>query len=444
MEKNKLASRQAVVEILNAVLQKKRPFDSAFIDVIDKKFKDTKLESRDRGFIKLVCITTLRHFGQANYVLNSFLQKPLPKKTVLLKAILISAIAQLLYLKTPAHAAIDTAVELTKTNKMKNYSKLVNGVLRNVERNKNKILQDDKNTAKLNVPNWLYSSWERAYGADFAEKISQINLIEPNIDFSVKNNAKSWASELEGELLPFDSVRKSGSCIVKNLAKYENGEWWVQDIAASIPVKLAGNIKGKKVADLCSAPGGKTCQLINKGAKVTAFDRSEKRIKILKENLERLNFSADVICSDSYKWLKNNEDEKFDMILLDAPCSATGTIRKNPDVLIHKNQDNIYQYANTQKKLLNAAIGALKKGGTLLYCVCSIQPEEGEMQIKKFLSSNQNMEKIPFKTEELNELNAKGLEHIITENGDIRTLPFYLEEQGGMDGFFLSRLIRRK
>jgi 16S rRNA (cytosine967-C5)-methyltransferase len=206
---------------------------------------------------------------------------------------------------------------------------------------------------------------------------------------------------------------------------------------------MMGDIRGKKVADLCSAPGGKTFQLISKGAKTTAFDRSENRIKTLKENLERLNLKAEIINQDCKKWLANNDND-FDIILLDAPCSATGTIRKNPDVMINKKHSNILEYAKTQKQLLNQATKSLKKGGVLYYCVCSIQPEEGQAQIDKILKENKKLERLEFTHKELEQKKAESLKFIITEKGDIRILPFYLKEKGGMDGFFLARIARRK
>ena len=233
-------------------------------------------------------------------------------------------------------------------------------------------------------------------------------------------------------LLPTGSVRLKDARNITRLKGFEEGSWWVQDMAATIPARLLGDVHDKRVIDLCAAPGGKTAQLASAGAKVSAVDRSKERIAMLKTNVHRLKLQAEYVTTDASKWLPAFAP---DAILLDAPCSATGTLRRHPDVAWHRRPEDIKRLRETQASLLRHALGILKPGGTLVYAVCSLQPEEGEQQIAQLLNECKYVNLLPANAAEL------GLPgECMTQKGEIRTLPCHLAELGGMDGFYAVRL----
>ncbi len=413
------SARRCAVEILAEVLDRKRPFDEAVIRHAGMQ----ALSVRDRNFARLMVMTCLRRLGQIDALLALMLEKPLSGKTNDVMHALRLGIAQLLWLKTPPHAAVhamvDTVAELGH-GRMKG---LVNVVLKRVAREGEEMIKA-QDAARLSVPSWIFESWRKAYGEKAARAIATPRDNAVPLDVTVKSDAETWAGELGGILLPTRSIRIEEAGQVELLKRYQEGEWWVQDAAAALPVRLLGEITGKIVLDLCAAPGGKTAQLAAAGAKVIAVDQSKRRLQIVKANMERLHLQAELIESDILRW---RPDQAPDIILLDAPCSATGTLRRHPEVVWHRRKEDIAELADIQKKMLNRTSGWLQKGGKLLYCVCSLQPEEGEEQIEKFLKTHP----------EFSIRHAAGVPApFVNKQGMLRTTPALWPEYGGMDGFY--------
>jgi 16S rRNA (cytosine967-C5)-methyltransferase len=302
---------------------------------------------------------------------------------------------------------------------------LVNAVLKRVAKEGAAIIAG-QDAAELNLPGWLAATWREAYGKDVARAIALACLAEPPLDLTVKEDAAGWAAKLGGVVLPTGAVRIAGAGRVEALEGYAQGEWWVQDAAASLPVQLLGDVRGQEVLDLCAAPGGKTAQLILAGALVTAVDKSARRLALLKSNLERLKLGAETVESDI---LRYKPEKRFDAILLDAPCSATGTLRRHPEAARHKSPQDIAELAAVQKRLLSRVGAWLKPGGRLLYCVCSLQPEEGERQMEEFMAAHPHRKIVPAPA-------ALGALKLIDARGALRTHPACLEAYGGMDGFY--------
>ena len=423
-----LQARQLAVYLLKAVLRDKQPFDDAFAATSAKTaFAD--LEFRDRAFARAIAATSLRRLGQIEDLLRRFIEKPLAAESFEARFILIAATAQLVFMEVAPHAAISRAVDQAKASRTAHrYAGLVNAVLRKVSANAAAILAQ-QDAATLNTPAWLFQRWGAHYGEDTARKIAAAHLEEPPLDLSVKADAGAWAARLSGALLPWGTVRVSVKGRIEDIDCYAEGAWWVQDAAAALPALLLGDVSGKRVADLCAAPGGKTAQLAARGAHVTAVDLSASRLRRLKENLARLNLSAGVVQAHADEW---TSPEPFDAVLLDAPCSATGTIRRNPDIPYLKFAADIATLAAVQARLLTHALTLLKPGGHLVYSTCSLEPEEGEAQIQKLLAAHAEMALAPIRADEL------GVPpEIVTPAGMLRTLPF---QAGGMDGFFAARL----
>jgi 16S rRNA (cytosine967-C5)-methyltransferase len=353
--------------------------------------------------------------------------------------ILRMGVAQLLFLNTPAHAAIDTSVNLADEHpdkRVASFKGVINAVLRRVSQ-EGAAKRAQQDGPRLNTPKWLWDTWAKAYGGNVARQIAEMHLREAPLDVSLKagEDLKQWATRLGGQVLPSGTIRVPAGGRIEELPGYNDGTWWVQDAAAALPVRLFGDLSGKNAVDLCAAPGGKTAQLINAGAAVTAIDRAPARVKTLNANLRRLKMTAEVVTGDGAAW---KPPAPVDAVLLDAPCSATGTIRRHPDVLWLKTERDIASVRPVQAELLKNAAAMLKPGGTLVYCVCSLQPEEGPQQIAAFLKANQNFRRQPVTPAEIG-----GLADLITRDGDLRTLPFHLAEQGGMDGFFAARLVKQ-
>ncbi|MEK6745557.1 MAG: 16S rRNA (cytosine(967)-C(5))-methyltransferase RsmB [Pseudomonadota bacterium] len=423
-------ARLSAVLALVHTLDKNKPLDSAW--TTDRYF--SFMSPSDKAFTQLLVKTVLRHLGQIDAIIAEFLERPLPEKSARVNHILRIGIAQLIWLRTPQHAAVHSAVEITKQIRMEKFSGLVNAVLKKVIAEGDNILalQD---AAMLNTPKWLWEAWMAAYGEKNTRKIAAMHMSEPPLDVTIKHDEAEWAKELSGTLLPTGSVRLHEAKNITHMKGFAEGHWWIQDVAATIPALLLGDVKGKKIIDFCAAPGGKTAQLVAKGAKVTAIEMSKERINILKTNLNRLKLSAECINIDANLYFPEFE---VDAILLDAPCSATGTIRRHPDVAWHKHPEDIARLGEIQNKLLNHALDILKVGGILVYAVCSLQPEEGEQQITRILAERGDISIIPVKADMVG-----GLKECITKRGEIRTMPFFLAEIGGMDGFFAVVLAKK-
>lgn len=429
-----MIARDVAVSALFSVFVEKRAFE----DVFNKAAEARDLESRDRGFARLIAATVLRHHGELRAVIGRFLEKPLPERQGRLEQILLAAAAQLLFLDTPPHAAISLAVDQCRADSAaKRFASLTNAVLRRVSREGREHLKTLDPVA-LNIPGWLLARWQTAYGLDAARAIAKASLQEAALDLTVKTDALKWADILGGVALGSGSVRIRAAGRIEDLAGYDDGVWWVQDAAAALPAKLLGDISGKEVADLCAAPGGKTAQFAAAGALVTAIDKSPGRLNRLKENLARLGLDAETSVADAAAFAPGRT---FDAILIDAPCTATGTIRRHPDILILKRDEDVAALAALQARILEGVAASLKPGGTLVYCTCSLEPEEGVAQIDMFLANHPEFRRAPI------DALAIGIDPAwISPEGDLRTLPSHLAElpegMTGMDGFFAAKLVR--
>lgn len=429
-----LTARDVAVSALFSVFVEKRAFE----DVFNKAAEARDLESRDRGFARLIAATVLRHHGELRAVIGNCLEKPLPERQGRLEQILLAGAAQLLFLDTPPHAAISLAVDQCRADSAaKRFASLTNAVLRRVAREGRDHLAT-LDAVTLNIPPWLMARWQAAYGNETARAIASASLSEAALDLTVKSDPKEWAERLGGIALKSGSVRIKSAGRVEDLDGYEAGVWWVQDASASLPAKLLGDIAGKDVADLCAAPGGKTAQLAAAGARVTAIDKSPGRLNRLKENLARLGLDAETFVADAADFAPGRT---FDAILIDAPCTATGTIRRHPDILILKRDEDVAALAALQARILDGAAASLKPGGTLVYCTCSLEPEEGSAQIAAFLKAHPDFRRSTI------DATALGLDPAwISPEGDLRTLPSHLSElpdgMTGMDGFFAAKLTR--
>ena len=432
-----LPARRAAVELLAAVLQRKQVLD----DVLGRSLERGAmfdLAARDRALARAIVAASLRQKGELDRVLFTFLGRGLPDKSGTLYPILLAGAAQLIFLKTPPHAAIDLAVTLAQYDpKAKRYDKLVNAVLRRVA-NEGEAIASALDAARVNTPDWLWSRWVSYWGEARAHAIAEANLMEPPLDLTVKNNPALWAEQLSGRVLVTGSVRLLPKGRIESLASYDEGAWWVQDVAASLPAKLLGHVAGQPVADLCAAPGGKTAQLVLGGASVIAVDNSKTRLKLLAENLKRLHLEAELVEADAASWQPGG---LFDAVLLDAPCSSTGTIRRHPDIPYVKSAKDIEALAALQARLLDNAARLVRPGGKLVYSTCSLEPEEGEAQIAAFLTRNAAFSIDPISPAEL-----YGQAQWIEPSGCLRTFPYELKldsaEWSGMDGFFAARLVR--
>lgn len=423
------SARLSALNALVHTLDKFKPLDSAWAQ--DRHFQG--MNPSDRGFAQLLAKTTLRRLGQIDAVLANFLDRPLGERASRIMHILRLGVAQLLWLETPPHAAVHATVEMTKQVKMEKYSGLVNAILKRVAKEGPAIIaaQDE---AMLNTPVWLWRRWVEAYGEGIAREIGLMHLREPPLDITVKSDPAHWAKELGGVVLPLGSIRLTHAKNLTQMPGFAEGKWWVQDMAATIPAILLGDVRHKRVIDLCAAPGGKTAQLASAGAQVSAVDVSKERIAMLKTNVHRLQLQAEYITTDASKWLPNFAP---DAILLDAPCSATGTLRRHPDVAWLRRTEDVERLMATQAKLLRHAADMLPKGGMMVYATCSILPEEGEEQITKLLAERKDLTLKPVTPETMG-----GLSQCITARGEVRTLPCHLADKDGMDGFYAAVLIK--
>ena len=423
------ATRAVALELLGEVLDKRR----AFAEVLEGDRRFAALEPRDRAFVHLMVATTLRRLGQIDALIAHCLARPLPAKAATARHLLRLGAAQLLFLKVPPHAAVGETVELAERVQWGGFKGLINAVLRRLGE-EGEALIAGQDAARLTTPEWLWQSWTRAYGIAATRAIAEAYLEEPPLDFTVKGNPQGWAAELEAEILPTGSLRRRAGGEVRALSGFAEGGWWVQDAAAALPARLLGEVAGKRVIDLCAAPGGKTAQLALAGAAVTALDRSAHRLRRLKENLVRLRLSAELVAADIELW---RPAEAADAVLLDAPCTATGAMRRHPDVRHLKTPADVTRMAGEQDRLLKAALAMVRPGGLLVYAVCSLELEEGPARIASLLAAGAPLKRCAIAASELN-----GLAELISAEGDLRTLPCHLAERGGLDGFYACRLER--
>ena len=427
----KNGARYIAARAVQEVLEKLTPLDLA----LSGQALFDQLEARDRGFARLIAATTLRRMGQIDKVLAPFVKKEPPSYV---HAVLRTGTAQILFLGTPPHAAVDAAVSLLKRSKKTvRAAGMANAVLRRVSEQGETLLAQTRPLD--NLPAWLHISWEDAYGAQTTRAMANMLTQDPPLDISVKQDVQLWADKLDAHVLPTGTLRRDKIGDVTRLAGFADGAWWVQDISASLPVKLLGDVQGKRILDICAAPGGKTLQLAAAGARVTALDKNETRLKRVHENLTRVNLTANVIVADILRWKdpKNQKGGGFDCVVLDAPCSATGTFRRRPDVIYAKSPADVASLGRLQEKLLLAAARHVRPGGVLLYCTCSLETRENEEQIAKFMKHRAN-----FRHSCIVEADIPELAIAINAKGQLRVLPHFLQEKGGMDGFFVARFTR--
>ena len=384
--------------------------------------------------------TILRRLGTLGHVLSRLLDRGIPTDAPRAQSALLIGAAQILWMDVPDHAAVDLSVRLVQSDRRAaKYAGLVNAVLRRCAREGQSLI-DEVKSQTLDIPPWLLARWIAHYGETTAREIAVALGHEPSLDITVKSDAAQWATRLHGETLPTGTVRTLLQGSVTMLPGFSEGQWWVQDAAAALPARLFGDIAGKDIADLCAAPGGKTAQLVQAGARVTAVDRSPGRMARLRDNLARLSLAAETVVTDAAEW-QGDRRQGFDGILVDAPCASTGTIRRHPDVAWLRQEADIGALMALQKRLLQRAVALLKPGGTLVYCTCSLEPEEGEQAISALLAAEPAMRRAPIEAGEV-----AGLGEILTPDGDLRTLPCHLPHDdprlGGLDGFYAARLVK--
>lgn len=434
-----LAVRTRAALAVDMVRHGHRPLEEA-LDRVDARANEAPLEPRDRAFLRLLSATVLRRHGEIDALLARLIEKPLPPEARALTSMLAVGVAQLLFLETPPHAAIDLAVRQCKGEpKLARYAGLVNAVLRRVARD-GRALVGELDAAIANTPPWLWQRWAASYGPDVAHRIGEANLGEAALDIVVKENADAWAERLDGVALGRSVVRLAHKGRVETIEGYAAGAWWVQDFAATLPVAVIGAVAGLAIADLCAAPGGKTAQLAMRGARVTAVEQSPRRAQRLRENLERLSLAAEIVTADARR---HGADASFDAVLLDAPCLATGTIRRHPDLPFLKRDSDLATLTPLQDALIANAARVVRPGGVIVYCTCSLEPEEGPARIAAAVETHPGLEVEPI------DLATTGIDPAwITVEGYLRTFPFHSPSPGrnvrGMDGFFAAALRRRR
>jgi 16S rRNA (cytosine967-C5)-methyltransferase len=419
------AARSAAQSILSEVLRRRRPLDAALQATVG-------LEVRDAGFARAIASETLRRMGQLEALIREFVPKPPERnRSGPVSEILLAGACELLFLDVPAHAAVDGANRLAQADKSAiHFKPLINAVLRRISREgKAKIAAQD--AALLNTPDWMFARWVDDYGADTAQAIAEAHQGVPPLDLVLKGaGTVAGAEPLFGAVHRFQEPQR-----VDTMPGYDEGLWWVQDAAATLPVLLLGDVRGQTVIDLCAAPGGKTAQLAARGAKVIAVERETSRMTQLHENLQRLKLEAETIVADARDW---RPEGLAPFVLLDAPCSATGTIRRHPELPWNKSAADVTLSSQLAGELLDNAAAMVAPGGMLVFATCSLEREEGSEQIGAFLKRHHD-----FLRKAIAPTEIFGMAELIDTNGDLRTLPCHLKDKGGMDGFYAARLIKQ-
>lgn len=425
-KKRVVAARQVCFDILVAVAE------GAQLDAAMNANADLgDLDDRDRRFVQLLAATCLRRWGQLEKTIAPLMARRPFGAQENANVILVMGAAQLLILKTDAHAAVDSTVELMRQAGFDRLTGMANAVMRRLTREGEARFATT--TATDNLPEWLKTSWHAAYGADATASLTSLSMDVPPLDITLKRSPETWVERLQGKVINNLSIRREFDGDVTQLDGFAEGEWWVQDAAAALPATLFGDIAGMQVIDLCAAPGGKTAQLIAAGAQVTAIDNGRKRIDRLRRNLKRLKLDADIVYGDGRTY---QPDAPVDHVLLDAPCSATGTIRRRPDILGRRTAEDISALQEVQWDLTTTALGWLKPGGSMVYATCSLQPEEGEEMIAAILARADGSYMLDPITPE----QAGTFAPSITEEGTIRIVPSDYAAIGGVDGFYVARL----
>lgn len=426
-----LPARRAALTVLSSVLRRRRALDVAAEAALGRG----KLPLRDAAFARAIMGETLRRYGQLEELLRHFMVRtPPPHRAGSTLEILLAGACELVFLGVAPHAAVDAANRLAQADPQAvHFKALINAVLRRVASEGARIAEA-QDAPRLNTPDWLWARWSAAYGEPTTRNIAAAHLVEPALDLVLKD-AEDVPEFPSAVLLASDVVRLRNAGAVEALPGYSAGKWWVQDVAASLPARLLGDVAGREVVDLCAAPGGKTAQLASQGARVTAVDISKARLGRVNENLARLKLAAKLVTADIRDW---RPERPASFVLLDAPCSSTGTIRHNPDLPWIKSPADVTASAALQAEMLDAAAEMTAPGGLLVYAVCSLEREEGIEQIESFLARHGDFRRMPLAAND-----AFGDAALISPEGDLRTLPCHWAEKGGMDAFYATRLQRQ-
>ena len=420
-----LQTRLSVYLILKSLINNKSTYDKLFKKEIEKN----KYSARDINFIQSIVLSSLRHNIQVKKIIDKFANKKINEDTYIL---LLGAITQLVFLNFKNYAVVNSSVELSKENKIKSYSGFINGILKNIIKEKESL---KKTKIRLNdLPKWFVN---KITNKNLDKTFYIINSIteKPDLHLVFKNDyfLKNFLKERTNEDIKTSeiSLKITNHSNIEKLPRYDKGEWWVQDFSSMLPIYLSKEIKNKRVIDLCAAPGGKTFQSLAKNNKLTIIEKNKERAKTLNSNLKRLNFSNSINIMDA---LAASEKEKYDVILIDAPCSSVGTIRKNPEIFFRKDEGDIYKYIQIQKNLLNKSVKLSNKNSLIIYMVCSFLEEETTAQIDNFLKLNNNFCIEKFKT--------SAYKKLIDNYGCINTFPTTINNQVKIDGFFAAKIKR--
>jgi 16S rRNA (cytosine967-C5)-methyltransferase len=405
-------------------------------DVLDHQIAATRgLEPRDAGLVRAIAITTFRHLGTITRAIDARAERGAASLPRPVQAILATATAQLLFLEAADHAAVDLAVAQTKLQPQgMRFAGVVNAILRKIGREA-QMIRSAIDPLAHDTPDWLRQSWIQAYGSGQAQLIAASMAEELALDITARADAGDWAGKLDAVMLPTGSLRVVARTPVHELPGYDEGAWWVQDAASAVPARLLGIKPGESVLDICAAPGGKTAQLASMGGRVTALDRSAQRLKVLEANMARLGLDVEIVISDATSY----EHAAFDAVLLDAPCTATGTIRRHPDAAWTKTPADEVKLIALQAKLIDRAVALTRPGGRLVYCTCSLQPGEGEAQVSAALARHPRLKLSPISDAEV------GVQGSTTHRGEFRALPHQLHGEtsrlSGWGGFFAARFV---
>ena len=443
-------TRLIALEIWILIFYKNKNFKKT----IDNSFDFNKLDKRDKSFVYLLINSSMRRHKQAQRIYIKYAKQGIDSRNRYLNSILLIATVQLIWLEIAPYAVINEAVYQAKLFISEKQSRLVNAILRKISQNKKEFSHIISNEAS-NLPEWLFNSWKSLYGKKNVDEIVKLAMDPPPLDIVIstkitKKEKEIIKSELNGvEIFP-NVLRCPFNGNVEDLPRFKDGIWWIQDAASQIPctillTKIKKNflksIQSLKIIDMCCAPGGKTAQLLDNDLVIDCIEKNKNRSRIFKKNMARLNFNPNLINVNAEDF---NPEYKADVILIDAPCSGTGTIRKNPDIFIRNAPNNLDNFVSIQNKILDNSAKILKKNGLIMYVTCSLQKIEGERRIEHFLKSHKQFSIVSFNSEDFPKINDS-----ITKEGFIRILPnhfnFNFENvSNGSDGFFIALLKKEK
>jgi 16S rRNA (cytosine967-C5)-methyltransferase len=427
-----VSSRVAAAQLVEMVLAKRMTID----DALDRVATKNRLSDEDKRLVHAISGCVFRKLPYIDTVLRHLMTQGKDPKPPILRNLLRVGIAQLLYMAVPEHAAVNTAVSATGSLRLSKQKGLVNAILRSAQRQKQQLLNDEPDALEM-LPEWLKDGWIAHYGELESKAMAAAMAQEAPVDIVIKDAQASlyWAQMLEGEVLISGAVRvRQRGGHIASWPGFHDGAWWVQDLSASLPIKMLGDVSDKSVLDVCAAPGGKTQMLARGGAKVTALDIAPSRMKRVTENLARLNMAQQVqtVVADA---LKYKPATLFDIVVLDAPCSSTGTLRRHPELSWIHERNQLSKLTVIQRDMLRHCADLVKSEGIMLYCTCSLEPEEGESQVEAFLSERNDFKEIKRESDALSSLLQPGVGNI-----GYRTKPHVLASSGGMDGFFIALL----